>query len=212
MSEAGGSMIIVGLTGGVASGKSTVARMLEGKGALVLDADRIAREVVLPGEEAWRELRDWLGPSIAGPQGDLDRRRLGELVFNDPIARQRLNAIVHPRVFEVFAARTAEIRRRDPDAVLIYDVPLLLETGMEGLVDLVVLVYVPAGIQLQRLQSRDDLTPEAALSRIGAQISLEEKRALADTIIDNSGTRDETLHRVAHLWGELQARLRAAGG
>ncbi|MGB4214255.1 MAG: dephospho-CoA kinase, partial [Dethiobacteria bacterium] len=113
-------MIIIGLTGGIASGKSTVARMLEEKGALLLDADFIAREVVLPGKPAWREIRDWLGPSITGPGGAIDRARLGKLIFSDPAARERLNGIVHPRVMETFITRTEEIRRRHPDAVVVY--------------------------------------------------------------------------------------------
>ncbi len=203
-------MIIIGLTGGIASGKSTVSRMLEEKGALLLDADRIAREVVLPGKEAWREIRDWLGPAITCSDGTIDRDRLGKLVFTDPAARQRLNGIVHPRVFEELMNRTEEIRRQHPDAVLVYDVPLLIEAKMDRLVDLVVLVYVPAEIQLLRLQNRDNLSPAEALSRLRAQISLEEKRAYADIIIDNSGSRSETLRQVDCFWRELQDRLQTA--
>lgn len=203
-------MIIIGLTGGIASGKSTVARMLEEKGALLLDADRIAREVVLPGEPAWREIRDWLGPSITGPDGAIDRDRLGKLVFADPAARQRLNGIVHPRVIEAFSSRTEEIRRRDPAAVLVYDVPLLIEAKMDRLVDLVLLVYVPVKIQLARLQDRDNLSPAEALFRVQAQMSLEKKKAYADVIIDNSGSPGETLLQVDRFWKELQARLKTA--
>lgn len=202
-------MIIVGLTGGVASGKSTVARMLQQKGALLLDADRIAREVVLPGEAAWSEIIAWLGPAIAGPDGAIDRRRLGELVFADPEARQRLNAIVHPRVIETFVRRTGEIEDRCGDAVLIYDVPLLIESRMDRLVDLVVVVYLPEEIQLLRLQGRDNLSREAALARMRAQLSLEEKRAHADIIIDNRGSLGETARQVDRLWEKLQDRLKS---
>ena len=202
-------MIIVGLTGGVASGKSTVARMLKQKGALLLDADRIAREVVLPGEAAWSEIIAWLGPAIAGPDGAIDRGRLGELVFADPEARQRLNAIVHPRVIETFVRRTGEIEDRCGDAVLIYDVPLLIESRMDRLVDLVVVVYLPEEIQLLRLQGRDNLSREAALARMRAQLSLEEKRAHADIIIDNRGSLGETARQVDRLWEKLQDRLKS---
>ncbi|NLA26189.1 MAG: dephospho-CoA kinase [Firmicutes bacterium] len=196
-------MIIIGLTGGIGSGKSTVAAMLVEKGALLLDADRIAREVVLPGKPAWCEIREWLGPTITGPGGAIDRVSLGKLIFNDPAARQRLNEIVHPRVAETFAARTEEIRRRQPGAVVVYDVPLLIEAGMEMMVDLVVLVYVSEKIQLERLQSRDNLALAEALSMVRAQMPLAEKRAHAAVIIDNSGSLDETRRQVNHFWKGL---------
>lgn len=199
-------MIIIGLTGGIASGKSTVARMLEEKGALLLDADFIAREVVLPGKPAWREIRDWLGPSITGPGGAIDRARLGKLIFSDPAARQRLNGIVHPRVMETFITRTEEIRRRHPDAVVVYDVPLLIEAKMDRMVDLVVLVYAAEEIQLARLQSRDKLTAAEALSRLRAQMPLAEKRAYADVIIDNSGSLAETRRQLESFWKNLRLR------
>lgn len=202
-------MIIIGLTGGVASGKSTVARMLQEKGALLLDADIIAREVVLPGKEAWSEIVEWLGPTFTGPDGAIDRRRLGELVFSDPQARQRLNAIVHPQVFAAFIRRTEEIRRCGNAAVLVYDVPLLLESQMNRMVDLVVVVSLPEKIQLARLQSRDNLPAEAALARMRAQMSLEEKIAHADIIIDNRGSLNETRRQVDRFWEELQDRLKS---
>ena len=203
-------MLIIGLTGGIASGKSTVARMLEKKGAFLLDADHIAKEVVRPGEAAWHEIVEWLGASITGPGGALDRRRLSELIFADPGARRRLEAIVHPRVFETLARETAKIRRRSPSAVLIYDVPLLIESKMDELVDLVLLVYVPPEVQLKRLQKRDNLSAAEALSRVRAQMSLEEKRACADYIIDNRGSRGKTLRQVNCFWAGLQSRPGAA--
>lgn len=203
-------MIIIGLTGGIASGKSTVAGILEEKGALLLDADLIAREVVLPGKPAWREIRDWLGPSITGPDGAIDRARLGKLIFADPAARQRLNGIVHPRVMESFVTRTEEIRQQCPDAVVVYDVPLLIEAKMDRLVDLVVLVYAAEEIQLARLQSRDNLPAADALSRVRAQMPLAEKRAYADVVIDNSGSQAETLRQVNRFWKELHDRCRTS--
>lgn len=200
-------MIIVGLTGGIASGKSTVARMLVEKGALLLDADAAAREVVLPGEPAWHEIREWLGPSITGAGGAIDRARLGALVFADPAARQRLEGIIHPRVMELFAARTAEIARQRPDAVVIYDVPLLIEASMERLVDLVLLVHVSEEIQLSRLQARDNLSAAQALSRVRAQMPLAEKRARAHVVIDNSGSRAQTRRQVDRFWEGLRDRV-----
>ncbi|NLA10804.1 MAG: dephospho-CoA kinase [Firmicutes bacterium] len=202
-------MLIVGLTGGIASGKSTVARMLQERGAVLLDADIIAREVVEPGTEAWSEIVEWLGPAIAGPDGAIDRQRLGELVFSDPGVRQRLNAIVHPRVFATFHRCTEELRRRGDTAVLFYDVPLLLESQMDRLVDLVVVVYLPEEIQLSRLQSRDGLTKEAALARMRSQMPLEEKRARADVVIDNRGSLSETRRQVDQFWEELQTSFRS---
>ena len=199
-------MIIIGLTGGIASGKSTVACMLEEKGAVIIDADRVAREVVLPGKPAWREIRDWLGPSILGPGGAIDRARLGKLVFSDAAEREKLNRIVHPRVMEIFVARTEEIRSCCPEAVVVYDVPLLIEAGMQRMVDLVVLVYAREEIQLSRLQRRDNLSAEEALARLRAQMPLEEKRAYADVIIDNSGSLEETCRQVEAFWEDLQLR------
>ncbi len=199
-------MIIVGLTGGIASGKSTVARMLVEKGALLLDADAAAREVVLPGQPAWHEIREWLGPSITGAGGAIDRARLAAIIFGDPAARQRLEGIIHPRVMESFAARMEEIRRRHPGAVVVYDVPLLIEAGMERLVDLVLLVHVPEGIQLSRLQARDNLSAAEALSRVRAQMPLAEKKARAHEIIDNSGSRTETRRQVDRFWEDLLSR------
>lgn len=199
-------MIIVGLTGGIASGKSTVAGMLVEKGAFLIDADVIAREVVLPGKPAWQEIRGWLGPGITGPDGAIDRLGLGKLIFEDPAARKKLNGIVHPRIAESFVCSAEEIRRRYPEAVVIFDVPLLIEAGMEQLVDLVALVYVPAEVQLARLQSRDNLTPAEACSRVQAQMPLAEKKSHAHIIIDNSGSLAETWRQVDHLWEEIEER------
>lgn len=199
-------MIIIGLTGGIASGKSTVARMLVEKGALLLDADAAAREVVLPGRPAWHEIREWLGDSITGAEGAIDRARLGALIFADPAARRRLEGIIHPRVMELFAARMEEIGQRHPGAIVIYDVPLLIEAGMDRLVDLVLLVHVPEEIQLSRLQARDNLSAAEALARMRAQMPLAEKRAHAHVIIENSGSLAETRRQLDRFWEDLLNR------
>jgi dephospho-CoA kinase len=196
-------MIIIGLTGGIATGKSTVARMLAAKGALLIDADEIAREVVEPGEPAWREIVAWLGESVLLADGAIDRERLGRLVFSDAAIRRKLNAIVHPRVGQEFAARTAEIRRRDPGAVLVYDIPLLIEAGLQHLVDWILLVYLPPEIQLRRLQLRDNLSREEALARVSSQMALDEKKNFADTVIDNSGTIRQTARQVERSWAQI---------
>ena len=196
-------MVTVGLTGGIASGKSSVARMLQEKGALLLDADVIAREAVLPGAPAWREIVEWLGRSFLQADGYLDRDRLGRLVFADAAARSRLNSIVHPRVGEEILARTAQIKSANPDAVLVYDIPLLIEAGMRQMVDLVLLVYVTPAVQLRRLRRRDKFSREEALNRINAQMSLDHKKRCADYIIDNSGSRRDTERQVSDFWRSL---------
>jgi len=200
-------MFIIGLTGGIASGKSTVAGMLSAKGALVICADQISREVVEPGRPAWRELVEWLGREILQEDGTIDRARLGQIVFHDPAARRKLNAIVHPRVGEEIAARTERLRRENPGAVLVYDIPLLIEAGMQDLTDLVLLVYVTPEVQLKRLQERDGLSREEALARIRSQMPLKKKRQYARVIIDNSGTLEETARQVDRFWENLQVEL-----
>ncbi len=201
-------MIIIGLTGGIASGKSTVARMLKEKGAAILDADRIAREVVEPGKPAWREIVCWLGEGILMPDRTLDRERLGRLVFNDENARNRFNSIIHPRVGREFQYRTAQIRDGHRYKVLVYDVPLLIETGMHRSVDLVLLVYSTPEMQLKRLCERDNLTAGEALARLQAQLPLEQKKEYADAIIDNNGTVENTRRQVDRFWSEIERRSR----
>ncbi len=196
-------MLIIGLTGGIAAGKSTVAAMMAEKGAIVLDADRIAREVVEPGKPAWHEIVAWQGPGILLEDGSIDRQRLGAIVFNNAAERQKLNRIIHPRVAQEMAARTARIRQSCSGAVLVYDVPLLIEAGMHHAVDLVVLVYVSPEIQLQRLQRRDNLSRDKALARIRAQMPLEEKKKYAHVIIDNSGSPEDTANQVDRLWQKI---------
>lgn len=195
-------MLIIGLTGGIASGKTTVAGMLRREGAVVLDADGIAREMVAHGKPAWMEIAVRFGDAVLAADGSIDRVRLGDLVFNDPALRQELNSIVHPRVGQELTRRTAEIKRRQPGAVLVYDVPLLIEVGMQNAVDLVVLVYVSPGIQLKRLRERDYLSEKDALARIGSQLSLDEKLKYADAVIDNSGSLEETAGQVRLFWKE----------
>ncbi|NMA92914.1 MAG: dephospho-CoA kinase [Firmicutes bacterium] len=196
-------MKVIGLTGGIASGKSTVAGMLRAKGAPVLDADLIAREILAPGEEAWQEIVDWLGAKILTPRGAIDRRRLGELIFSDPKKRERLNRITHPRVEQELLRRTEKIEQENPGPWLVWEVPLLIEAGLHKKVDRVLLVYLPERIQRVRLQEREGLTAGQAGERIRAQMPLAEKRGYANYIIDNSGSREETAGQVERLWGLL---------
>jgi len=195
---------VIGLTGGIASGKSAVAKMLEEKGAYLIDADVLAREAVELGRPAWQDLVDWLGDSILLPDQNIDRLQLAGLVFKDREKLDKLNSIVHPRVGLRFAELAGSIKKSDPDAVVIYDVPLLIEAGMHKVVDLVLLVYVSREIQLARLQDRDDLSRSEAKLRLEAQMPLEEKKKYADVIIDNSSTLKETARQVNKFWKKFK--------
>jgi dephospho-CoA kinase len=198
-------MRVIGLTGGIASGKSTVSGMLRELGARVVDADAIAREVVAPGRPAWEEIVAWLGRDILQADGSIDRRRLGELVFADREARAALEAITHPRI--AAAAREAlAAAARDGCAVAVLDVPLLYEAGWDRQVDEVWVVYVDAHTQVERLMARDGLTAAQAGVRIAAQGPLAAKADLADVVIDNGGGPESTRAQVAAAW------RRAAGG
>jgi len=185
-------LVIAGLTGGIASGKSTVSAFLEDAGAVIVDADKIAREVVQKDRPAWREIVGAFGRSILLPDGEINRTLLGEIIFNSPELKQVLNRIVHPGVISETTARLAEIERNQPGAVVILDVPLLIESGMNaGLSDIIV-VYVPELLQIERLMKRDALTQDQALARIRSQMPIEEKKKRATIVIDNSGSREDT--------------------
>ncbi|MGM0689442.1 MAG: dephospho-CoA kinase [Bacillota bacterium] len=193
-------MYIIGLTGGIASGKSVVAEMLKEKGAYLVDADKLAREAVEPGRPAWQALVDWLGESILLTDQSIDRVKLAKLVFNDRQMLEKLNKIVHPWVGSRFIAISEEIEKKNPEAVLVYDVPLLIEAGMQEAVNHVLLVYVPRELQIKRLQQRDNLTRNEAELRLKAQIPLEDKINYADTVIDNSASLSETARQVDQFW------------
>ena len=199
-------MVTIGLTGGIASGKSTVAGMLQEKGALLLDADLIAREIVKPGEKAWQEIADWLGEGILTPEGTIDRRRLGELVFSDPEIREKINRITHPRIVQELLFRAEKLKQENPGLVLVLEVPLLIESGlhrMVDMIDLVLLVYVSKEIQLTRLLQRDRLSARQAMNRLQAQMPLPEKRKFAHYIIDNSGSKQYTAKQVELFWNRV---------
>jgi dephospho-CoA kinase len=198
----------VGLTGGIGSGKSEVARRLVAHGAVLIDADVAAREVVVPGSRGLRRIVAAFGEEVLSPDGSLDRARLGEIVFGDPELRAKLNAIVHPLVREWMdaAERTAvqAADRRGPIAV--HDVPLLAESRRKSGFDLVIVVDVPPELQVQRLVSQRGLTPDQARARMNAQASREQRLEVADVVISNSGSLDDLDHRVAEVWADLQRR------
>jgi dephospho-CoA kinase len=188
----------IGLTGGIGSGKSTVAELLAGHGALVVDADRIAREVVEPGTPGLAAVVAEFGEQVLAPDGSLDRPALAALVFSDPAARARLDAVVHPLV----RARAAELLSAAPrDAVVVQDVPLLVETGQAGSYDLVVVVATEAEERVRRLVGRG-LTADDARARIASQASDEERAAVADVVLTNDGDRAGLAAQVDRLWAE----------
>jgi len=190
----------IGLTGGIASGKSTVARELERLGAVIIDADVLARDVVALGTEGLKAVVTRFGESVLATDGSLDRRALARIVFADPQARADLNAIIHPRVRE----RAAEIEAAAPaGAVVVHVIPLLVETGQQDNFDAVVVVDTTAEEQLRRLTRRDGLTETEAEQRVAAQASREERLAVATHVIDSSGPVRETMRRVGELWWSL---------
>lgn len=191
-------MLRIGLTGGIGSGKSTVSALLAARGAVVIDADRIAREVVEPGTPGLAAVVEAFGNGVLAADGSLDRPALAAVVFSDPAARARLDAIVHPLVRD----RAVELAAGAPaDAVLVNDVPLLVETGQAGSYDLVLVVEAGLDIRLARLGERG--LPEAdARARIAAQATDEQRRAAADVVLDNSGTREQLAEQVERFWVE----------
>jgi dephospho-CoA kinase len=180
-------MIVIGLTGGVATGKSTVAKLFKQCGAIVIDADALARDVVQPGKPAWREIVRRFGRSVLNPDRTINRHALGAIVFRHPTKRGTLERIIHPRVAREQKRLTREARRKNPKAVVVYDVPLLFEAGIDKRVDKTIVVTADQETQIARLKKRNGLTRAEALRRIKSQMSLAKKHRLADYVLD--GTR-----------------------
>lgn len=197
-------MHLYGLTGGIASGKSTVSRMLRELGAQVLDADVLAREVVAPGTPGLAEVAARF-PGVVGADGQLDRAALGQRVFADPAERAALNALLHPRIAQAFLERTQQLAEAGVPRV-IYDAPLLIENGLHTRMEGVILVAVPREVQRARLMQRDGLSAEAAEARLASQLPLEEKRRHATWVVDNSGDLASTRAQVEAIWKALVAR------
>jgi dephospho-CoA kinase len=193
----------IGLTGGIAAGKSTVANLLVQRGALLIDLDRIAREIVEPGRPALAQIAQRFGQAVLRADGSLDRQKLGAIVFADPLKRRELERITHPAIRAVMKQRMEENEREAPDRLTVVDVPLLYESGLEDRFERVMVVYVPRRTQLERLIRRDRLTPEEAERRLNAQMDIEEKRQRADFVIDNSGSLEETERQVEAFWREM---------
>src|SRR3954470_18954300 len=198
-------VLTVGLTGGIGSGKSEVSRRLRELGAVVIDADAVAREVVEPGTPGLAAVVAEFGEDVLRANGQLDREGLGRIVFGDPEKLARLNAIVHPLVGERIAARMAEVERDHPDGVVVYDVPLLVENDLAGGYDVVLVVAASPETQLRRLVQQRGMSEEDARARIAAQAPLEAKLAVADIVIHNDGPLADLDARVREVWADLRA-------
>jgi dephospho-CoA kinase len=186
----------IGLTGGIACGKSTVAAMLAARGAILVDADAIAREVVEPGSPALGEISARFGQDVILEDGSLHRKRLGELIFADADAKRDLENLLHPRIRQIMMGRMRENESLYPDKLVVVDVPLLYESKLESWFSEVMVVYVPRETQLSRLIARDGLTTEQAERRLNAQLPIDEKKARADYVVDNQGSLSATEEQV----------------
>lgn len=206
-------MYLIALTGGIAAGKSTVTRRFAELGAVTIDADQLAREAVAPGSAGLDAIRHRFGDRVIGADGSLDRPALGAIVFADEQARLDLNGITHPAVKDLLAEKLAAVRAEDADAVVVYDIPLLAETGGRrgGQFEFVIVVESPAEQRIERLVTLRGMAHDEAERRIGSQASDEERRALADVVIDSGGTLDQTLAQVDDVWQRILTRDRQNG-
>jgi dephospho-CoA kinase len=195
--------MIIGLTGGIASGKSTVSALLVNKGARLVDADVIAREVMLPGHEVLAAAVKQFGGEILFPDGTLNRAKLGEIVFQDPVALQTLNNLTHPAIRQEMKDRMYSMEQEEPERLIIVDIPLLFESGLDNLFHEILVIYVPYEVQITRLMGRNGLSLEQAEARLNVQMDIELKRNKANYIIDNSGDLAYTEQQVSVFWDRL---------
>jgi len=195
---------VLGLTGGVATGKTVVAEMFETFGAKTIDFDTLSRIVVEPGKPAWNEIVAFFGQRVLRPDTTLDRKKLAEIVFRDTQKRKTLESFVHPRVAEEFTRAATEYAGESPDTVIQAVVPLLFETNMQSVFDRVVVVYAPEEVQIERVVERDGINRDAAADMISSQWPIEDKKSRGDFVIDNSGSLGETRKQVEIVWTELK--------
>jgi dephospho-CoA kinase len=195
-------MRIFGLTGGIASGKSTVGKLFQKLGAPLVDADLLAREVVAPGSEGLAEIVAEFGEDVLDDEGKLNRKKLGELVFSDQGARQKLNQITHPRIAAAGQRAMAEFRAKG-EPVALYEAALIVENNLHKTLDGLIVVSIPRELQIERLQKRDNIDRSAAEARIQSQLDLSEKLKVATHVIDNAGDEQSTAEQVAKIWNEL---------
>jgi len=199
-------MLNIGLTGGIACGKSTVARMFVQNGAHLIDFDRLAHELQEPEKPAWQKVVDCFGKEILRPDGKIDRVKLGNIVFADKKKLNRLNKIVHPLVYQEWHTRLEKISKKEKHAIVLSDIPLLFEGNMQHLFDLTMLVLIAPEEQIRRLMARSGVNKDEAEKRLNSQMPISEKNSLADIVIDNSGSTSETEKRVGQVWQELLKR------
>lgn len=202
------AFLLFGLTGGLASGKSTVAALLRARGIPVIDADQIARDVVLPGTLGHAAVVEAFGPAVVGEDGSLNRKKLADIVFNDPAQRKRLNSILHPRIAMMTAQRAAELQAKG-ETVACYEAALLVENGLADAFRPLVVVAIPEELQVRRAMERDHSSEEQARARLAAQLPLAEKMAAADYVIDNSGSPEALERRVDEILASIRSRAGA---
>ncbi|WP_408954979.1 dephospho-CoA kinase [Natroniella sp. ANB-PHB2] len=192
----------IGLTGGIASGKSTVANYLKELGAIVLDADKIAHRLMEPQQEVWQRVVKYFGEDILLPNNQINRDKLGEIIFNDSNAKEKLDQLTHPIIIREIKERLKKLEQKNE--IVIVEVPLLIEAGMIDLFEQVWLVYVPKQVQVERLMARNDFDYQAAVARVESQMPLAEKKAYADIIIDNNVTKKELKKELRQLWNKVK--------
>jgi dephospho-CoA kinase len=197
-------MLILGITGGIASGKSTVVEMMREFGAAVIDFDLLAREVVAPEKPAWQEIVGYFGTRVLLENSSLDRKKLSRLVFPDPEKRKKLESITHPRIMDLYVSRVRKIARKEPGAVVLAVIPLLFEANLEDLVHKILVVYIPKEIQMERLMKRDAISREQAENMLKAQLLIDAKMKKADFVIRNEKGLEETRRQVTLLWQTLK--------
>lgn len=196
-------MKVIGLTGGIASGKSTVVKALQDLGAVVISGDKVAHEMMLPGKPIWEDIAKTFGDAILNPDRSINRTRLGSIVFNDPQLLNKLNRIVHPLIMEHFKNDLQDIRNNRPDAVVVMEIPLLYETHMDRMCDEVWVVWVDRETEISRLMARDMISRDDAIKRIEAQMPLDEKARRADRVLDNTRGPQETIAMATRYFNEI---------
>lgn len=196
--------LLLGVTGGIATGKSTVVRMLQQKGAPVIDFDLLAKKVVEPDKPAWKDIVAYFGEQVLQEDRALDRKKLSELVFRDIEKRKKLESFTHPRIQEEFIRKLNEIVSKDPNAIVLVDVPLMIELNIQYMFHKLMVVYIPGELQFERLMKRDGISRDEAINRLKAQLPIEEKVGYADYVINNEGALEETQKQVDELWAKLK--------
>jgi len=208
----GGDLLLLGVTGGIASGKTTVANMLEDLGVPIIDFDLLSRQVVEPGQPAFKDITDYFGDGVIDKNGTLDRKRLSTIVFRNPAKRKILEGITHPRIVEAFVRQIKEMAEKDPHGIVQVVIPLLFEVNLTHLVHKVLVVYISPDKQIERLTKRDKISHKEAENILKAQMPIDQKVAKADFVIHNEGNIDETRKAVYALWRSLKEAQQERAG